>query len=122
MKSAGLGIGLMLSNRSLWISFTWMITLWMDIYSQKCTHLALISDDEFDEIFNPDAGDVFLGVAALQCIHRCHLVGYHINIALYSLSDSWCSCRESYSVNTAGQRSIEVIDLNRASMYPESNA
>ena len=93
----------------------------MGIHSQKCTHLSLIGSDEFDQIFNPDGGDVFLGVSALQCIHRCHLVGYHINVALYSLSDSKCSCRENYSVNTVGQKSIDVIELNRASMYPEKD-
>ena len=99
--------------------FTFMVTLWIGIHSQKCTHLSLIGNDEFEQIFNPDAGDVFFGVSALQCIYRCHLVGYHINVAIYSLSDSWCSCRESYSVNTVGQKNIDVIELNRASMYPE---
>ena len=93
----------------------------MGIHSQKCTHLSLIGSDEFDQIFNPNAGDVFLGVSALQCIHRCHLVGYHINVALYALSDSMCSCRKSYSVNTVGQKSIDVIELNRASMYLEED-
>ena len=96
----------------------WMSTLWRVIHNQTCAkQLSLISDDEFDVIFNPDAGDVINGVSALECINRCLYVGYHIHVVLYSRYDRLCSCRESYSVNTAGQRDVYVIDLNRSSMY-----